>query len=383
MPGAGGYNSGSVEMHPPSLHRRTFAWKSHKHEYRSAVEREVAERIEGRMSTYYGYGPDQHESWLTPPSPVIKRLLIANGVVFACQILVVLLAGKEVYIGTVQRFLALSGEGLRSWMVWQVGTYMFLHDPWSLFHILINALFLWMFGREVEYEIGPRRFLKLYLVGGAVGGLLWVAFNFNRPYPVLGASGATWAVCFAYATLWPDRPLRFFFLITMKCKHWAILALVIELYYSLMITSFVANLAHLGGMGFGYLFIKWLGYGHMPSWIEAIQRALPAGRNRALNPNDEYHSSRPGVAHNHPYRSFEEQTVERPAKKKGVFGRFFSSSSQAPTPSAEADYDDKEEYIRKEIDPILEKISKHGMHSLTKQERQILEAAREKMGRRR
>lgn len=110
------------------------------------------------------------------------------------------------------------------------------------------------------------------------------------------------------------------------------------------------------------------------------RRGWSHGRSRRRAEGDEFHASRPGVAFNHPYRTFEEEQAQRrPAKKKGVLGRMFSPS----TGSAAVEYEDNEEYIRKEIDPILDKIAKQGMQSLTRRERKILEEAKEKMNRRR
>jgi membrane associated rhomboid family serine protease len=327
------------------------------------------------MATYHGYNPDFRESWLTPPSPIIARLLILNAAIFVLQVLIWVAAGPEGHRLWVSRIFALSSDGLRSFMVWQVITYMFLHAPTDILHILFNSLFLWMFGRDVEYELGPRRFLWLYLAGGVFGGLLWVTFNMHSPIPVLGASAAVWAVCIAFATIWPDRPITLFFILTMRAKYWAMIALAIAVYYTLMHSSLVAHLAHLGGMVFGFLYIKWCGYGRMPLWMALLQRLLGGGRKRRPSPNDEFHSSRPGVPYNHPYRSLDEETENRPAPKRGVLSRMLSPR---PRPAEPEDLD-KDEYIRREIDPILDKIAKHGMQSLTRRERAILESARDKI----
>jgi hypothetical protein len=269
-------------------------------------------------------------------------------------------------------------------MVWQLVTYMFLHNPLSIWHILFNLLALWMFGRDVENDLGPLNFLKLYFLGGILGGLAWLAFNLNSPNHVLGASGAVLAICIAYATLYPERPITmliFFILpLTMKAKYWAWLTVVL-VGYGCLVTSGggVADLAHLGGILVGYLYVKWLGFGQTPVWMLALRRVVPQSHPRRRIPDeDEFHSSRPGVAYNHPYRTFEEEQTQSAPQKKGVFGKLFAPR----TPVAEEEMD-KDEYIQKEVDPILDKIAKQGIQSLTKRERQILESAREKIDKRR
>lgn len=331
------------------------------------------------MSNLFGNDDSRSESWLSPPTPVMKGILILNGLVFTAQVLLYV-ATEGVANESVAQFLALSGDGMRAFFLWQPGTYMFLHDPSGIWHILLNSLFLWMFGRDVELELGPIRFLRLYLGSGVLGGLIWLAFNFHSSTPVLGASGAVWGVCIAYATLYPERIIRIFFIFAMKVKYWAIFAVAIELYYGLMTLGQgkVANLAHLGGMLLGYLYIKWLGFGHVPGWMIFLQRTFNGRERRQPGENDEYHSSRPGVPYNHPYRTMEEEAPARPQKRKGMLGRVFSGKAE----SAGVEDMDKDEFMEKQVNPILEKIAKQGMQSLTRQERKILESAKDRIARR-
>src|SRR5262245_648590 len=106
---------------------------------------------ERRMRTSPDYNAGSPIGWLTPPGPVVKRLLIINGVVFLAELLALLTGNWSFF----KDYVALSGNGIKSIMVWQLFTYMFLHDPISIFHILFNLLALWMFGRDVEFELGP------------------------------------------------------------------------------------------------------------------------------------------------------------------------------------------------------------------------------------
>ena len=158
--------------------------------------------------------------------------------------------------------------------------------------------------------------------------------------------------------------LIFFVLpITMKAKYWAWLTVALVGYGCLVTTKgSVADLAHLGGVVVGISLREMDGYGAMPSWMAAIQRALPGGIGPKAEPRDEFHSSRPGVAYNHPYRTFDEEETGGVRPAKSVLRRILPAGSK----NADPEELDKEEYIRKEIDPILDKIAKQGMQSLSR-----------------
>jgi len=224
--------------------------------------------------------------------------------------------------------LALNGTRLFHGFVWQPLTYMFLHDTGTLWHILFNMLMLWFFGHEVEFFLGPRCFTRLYLMGGVVGALLWLAFNFHAPTHLLGASAAVLTCVVAFATLFPNREITlliFFILpVTLKAKHLALIALAIDVVPLLARTeTHIAHLAHLGGMLVGYLYIKKLGYGAMPRWWLSIR--MPRRKRPVSSPD---------------------------------------------------------EFMREQVDPLLDKIARDGMHSLTRRERKILESAKDLMQKR-
>jgi len=276
--------------------------------------------------------------WLGMPTNAVRALLIANLAVFALQTLLLvtsnLIRGDGLWHLQFDRIFALSGGGLRSGMVWQLGTYMFLHTA-NILHILFNLLALWMFGRDVEEQIGTRGFLQLYFVGGLVGAVCWLAFNWQGQGLLLGASAGVYAVCIAFATLVPERMITMllFFVVpvTMKAKWWAWIAVALLAYASVAETnSGIAHLAHVGGAVVGYVFIKWLGWGETSRFVEALRAA-----------------ARPVT------RLFEERRRRE---------------SMPP-----------EEFISTQVDPILDKISRQGIHSLTREERRILQQAQVKM----
>ena len=257
---------------------------------------------------------------------VVQLIIWLNVIIFFVQ-----LVCGAVNFPYFEQFLALSANGLRRGFVWQPVTYMFLHDgPW---HILVNLFILWFFGREVEYFIGPKNFTRLYFAAGLAGAALWLAFNLHSAASVIGASAAVLGCVIAFATLFPNREITllvFFVLpVTMKAKYLALAAVAIDVVPLLQRTdSGVAHIAHLGGALLGYLYIKQLGYGATPRWLLWLQDIV--GR---LKPR-----------HRPPPRDMS-----------------------------------PEEYIREQVDPILDKIAREGMHSLTRQERKILESAKDLM----
>jgi len=260
----------------------------------------------------------------------VTQLIIAiNVIVFFLQ----LICGAA-HFTYFEDYLALSAAGLRRGFLWQAVTYMFLHG--GIWHILINLFILWFFGREVEYFIGPKYFTRLYFMAGIFGAALWFVFNFNSYAPVIGASAAVLGCVIAFATLFPDREvtlLVFFILpVSLKAKYLALVAIAFDVVPLLQGTDLgVAHLAHLGGAAFGYLYIKQLGYGTTPRWLAWFQNAAARLKPRP-----------------------------RPSPR--------NMSS--------------EEFVREEVDPILDKIAREGMQSLTRRERKILESARELMQKR-
>lgn len=138
--------------------------------------------------------------------------------------------------------------------IWQIVTYMFLHGGIS--HIFFNMLALWMFGSMLEREWGSREFLKYYLLTGLGGGLCFALFNFNSGIPTVGASGAVYGLLTAYAVLFPDNIIYIWFVIPLKAKYFALVFGAIEFVSSFQMSSGIAHLAHLGGMIIGYIYLK-------------------------------------------------------------------------------------------------------------------------------
>ena len=143
--------------------------------------------------------------------------------------------------------------------LWQLVTYMFLHG--SIGHILWNMLALWMFGADLETVWGTRRFLQFYFFCGVGAGVCVVVANYLLPWgntaiPTIGSSGAIFGILMAYAILYPNRTMLFGFLIPIQVKYFVMIVGAIAFLSSFQVNTGVSEFAHLGGLLFGYLFLK-------------------------------------------------------------------------------------------------------------------------------
>ncbi len=139
--------------------------------------------------------------------------------------------------------------------LWQFFTYMFLHsttDPW---HLIFNILGLWMFGSEVERILGVRRFLTLYFTAGIFAGICCCVFT---PWtPILGASGAIFAIEVAFAMYFPNTTVIFYFF-PVKAKYLVMIFAGITIFNCIVPKGGnVAHFAHLGGLVYGFLFVRY------------------------------------------------------------------------------------------------------------------------------
>jgi membrane associated rhomboid family serine protease len=185
--------------------------------------------------------------------PGIRALLISNIAIFV----ITFFAGRRL-AGTLDLLMLRPSDVLTHGYLWQLATYMFLHQ--GIGHILFNMLALWMFGTEFERLWGTRRFLNFYFFCGIGAGLCVVAANYlpwgNPDVPTLGSSGAIFGILLASAVMWPDRQMLFYFLIPIKMKYFVMIIGAIAFLNSFNAASPVSEFAHLGGMLFGYVFLK-------------------------------------------------------------------------------------------------------------------------------
>ena len=202
---------------------------------------------------------------------VTKNLIIVNVIVFLATLI-----NKEFMFSTFALFYPTSPYF--HW--WQIVTHMFMHG--GFWHIFFNMYALLMFGSIVEKVIGSRKFLIYYFVCGlgavalhlgvqAIQASVYMtqiaensksaiaAYQALKMTPTVGASGAIYGLLIAYAMLFPDARLTLIFPpITMSAKTWVIVFAVIELFTGVSgLASGIAHFAHLGGMLFGWLLIRY------------------------------------------------------------------------------------------------------------------------------
>jgi len=196
-----------------------------------------------------------------PFTPWVKRIVVAcAGVYFLQVVLGVLAPDLGRYLLT---YFSLIPSSVLHGFIWQLVTYSFLHG--GLWHVLMNMLTLWMFGSQEEQDWGSRRFLEYYLfcvVGAALVtiGVSYLGWGMTPETATVGASGGIYGLLIAFGMLYGDRELFLFPIpIAIKAKY-----LVGILIFIVLISAFqpsqggVANFAHLGGLFFGFLYLKLL-----------------------------------------------------------------------------------------------------------------------------
>jgi membrane associated rhomboid family serine protease len=185
--------------------------------------------------------------------PGLQWLLISNVAVFLLQFMT-----QGTRMGDVFSVLVLQPIAVvKLFYVWQLVTYMFLHD--GIWHILFNMLALWLFGRELETTWGTRRFLQFYFFCGVGAGVCVVIANYLFGDPrvaTLGSSGAIYGILMASAVMWPDRIIYFNFLFPIKMKWLVGIYAAIAFLGSFNTRSGVSDVAHLSGLLWGYVFLK-------------------------------------------------------------------------------------------------------------------------------
>ncbi len=186
-----------------------------------------------------------------PWTPAVRALILACGGAYLAQ----LFFGRAFPIVDL-----LALDTARPLEIWRWATYVFLHG--GVFHLLFNALAIWMFGSEVEERLGTRRFALFCAVTGVGAALSVILVDrlLGRASFVLGASGVVFGLLMAYGLLFAERVITllvFFVLpVSMKAKHFVVAFGAIELFFGMAGGDRVAHFAHLGGMLFGWLFLR-------------------------------------------------------------------------------------------------------------------------------
>ncbi len=262
-----------------------------------------------------------------PRESVIKHLIVANVVVF----LFTTFDGS----GRLAEALGLDFASIGRFQLWRLVTYMFVHG--GLTHIFFNMWGLYLFGSPVEQRLGPQRFLRLYFLSGIVGSGLWLLANWGSPNLLIGASGGVFGVMMAAAMSFPDMRIMLLFPpIPMRLRTFVLVYGLIEASLAWQGGGGIAHLAHLGGLLGAFFYMKHLGFQSPYTWFTQAKSAWRRRQFRVMPPDQ-----------------------------------------PSPPPSYTMPGD-----LESETDRILDKIGTHGIQSLTPEERQTLEVARERLRRR-
>jgi membrane associated rhomboid family serine protease len=193
-----------------------------------------------------------------PFTPAVKKLVYINlGVFF---LLLVLGATAPDIARSFETILGLLPQAVLHGFIWQLVTYSFIHA--GILHILFNMLALWMFGSTLEQDWGSRRFLEFYffcVVGAALTTILMSYTHLLGMSPAMvtvGASGGIYGLIVAFGILYAEARIYIYGIFPIKAKWFAIIWVALAALGALQDRGSIANIAHLGGALFGYVYLK-------------------------------------------------------------------------------------------------------------------------------
>lgn len=201
-----------------------------------------------------------------PFTTAVKWLVIANGIVYLLFTMLKVFAPGVYDTGTLV-FSLIPYAVLHGW-IWQLLTYSFLHA--TIWHIVFNMLWLWWFGATLETEWGLKKFVEFYVFCVFGAALLTVGVSYTGIGGVLpttatvGASGGVLGILMAFGMLFGDQEIWLFPIpFSIRAKYFVIGIAFITLLEALNATGShhgenVAYVAHLGGLAFGYVYVKLL-----------------------------------------------------------------------------------------------------------------------------
>lgn len=186
--------------------------------------------------------------------PGCKWLMIINAAVFVPYYL----AAGTSFEGFFRLFALVPEAVVEHFAIWQLVTFLFLHG--GVWHLIFNMVGLWAFGPSLEWDWGTKRFLKFYFTCGVGSGLCIVLLGlFGSGYGVrtIGASGAILGLITAFALLYPNVEVLFMFMVNIKVKYLAMMYGAISLLGAIKESGDgTSHIGHLGGMIFGFLWVK-------------------------------------------------------------------------------------------------------------------------------
>ena len=156
-------------------------------------------------------------------------------------------------------------EILENFWAWQLVTYLFIHDPGGVMHVLFNMLAVWMFGVELERRWGSAAFVRFYFITGVGAGIVTAlvsllplaATSSFYAIPTIGASGAVYGLILAWAMIFPQRQVLFMMIFPLPARTFAfILGSMSFLFAATGRNGGVAEATHLAGLLIAYLYLK-------------------------------------------------------------------------------------------------------------------------------
>ena len=293
--------------------------------------------IRNSSSSYLGGGSD---------APVCRGLIVVTVVIYILQLLLTQEPSAHMEReSVVQNWLEMETPKVLYGQVWRLITCVFCHDRDNYWHILPNMFFLWMWGKTLEGMYGSKEFLYFYLAAAVVASLAFMGLEFvtGTRHPMVGASGAVFAVMMLYAIHYPRDRIYIFFVLPIEVRWLVLLCAVIDLHPVLKQLSGdgsldgVAHAAHVGGLAFACLY--WKFQWHITSHVTGLARL----------------------------RFWAQQRFGARRHLKVV----------------RADDDDLPTNLDARVDELLAKIHEHGESSLTEDERRVLQVASERLRSRR
>jgi len=263
----------------------------------------------------------------------VRNIIIANVAVFLIMLIFQAQRFFSFNFGLVPNAILTKG------FIWQLVTYMFIHGGFG--HLFWNMFVLWMFGMEIENQWGKREFYKFFFITGIGSGLITMLFSAHSQIPVVGASGAIYGVLVAFAMLFPERYIYFYFLIPIKAKYFVMIMVVITFFSTMApAVSNISHLTHLGGLAIGYLYLS-------------RYKLLACLRHPTHSVNWHW----PRLIIKNPFRNMH-LNLHRKKRQKDSQQTNFSYETEAT--------------MREELDRILDKINSAGYDRLTEQEKSTL-----------
>jgi membrane associated rhomboid family serine protease len=281
---------------------------------------------------------------------MLNRIIIINVIVFIIVKILSVFLAADVY-QSIMEFFSLSYEWKEFLLhPWAIITHMFIHE--GFWHLFFNMLILYWFGLIVGDLLGDRRVLPVYILGGLAGAaVFFISMNFlsffgDQGYPYgIGASAGVMSIVFAAAITSPNYIMRLILIGDVRIKYIALFLLLIDIFWIGSMKNTGGHFAHLGGAGFGLVFVTMLRNG----------KDLSESFNRLYDKLLSYFNN----------------VKEKPRKSPlNVVHKKDKNDTQQDNNTSQLH--------QEKLDKILEKISQHGYDKLTDEEKEFLYQASKK-----